>query len=307
MKTTGCFREKMPVAVCAVMLLTGGLARAAVVPPLYVGNVEPVVDEYGRRMAGSALPSGEESRSLVEIRTTTDGIVRPPTTNGVPHPYNPLLTPSSTGGMGMNASGTNSGIFCMVFHDRPGQGTKLFARAYNAPTREEASFYADTALAEAPGTDSSLVVTFRTATPLDDGDDDGDGLNNSWEKSLGTDDRPAFDYDADGMGDLYEMWAGTDPTDPDSNLAIRDIHSEGTGPAPQGEGGEGVQSVRLRWQSAPGRRYQIQYVPSLLGDPVFVPVGDIVTAGDGDSELEVVVDIPEEATTGTFRVQLVRD
>lgn len=273
--------------------------QAGVVAPLYVGNVEPVRDEYGRLMTGSHLPSGSSERSLVEIRTSTDGIIRPPATNGAPHPWNPLLFPGSTGGMGMNTASPDSGVFCMVLSNRPAPGTKLFVRAYNAPTREEASFYADSPMAEVPAHESSVAVVFGAAQPLDDADDDGDGLNNSWERSMGTADRPTADYDEDGMSDLHEMLAGTLATDSDSLLAFRTIRDEN-----QAVPGR---TVRVRWQSVPGKKYQLQYVMDLSGEQTFIDVDGVVTAGDEEYEMEQDVDVSERAVSGTFRVLLVTE
>ncbi len=302
-RTSGWARGALWVAMACVAIG----ARGDVALPLYIGNLEPVRDEYGRVMKGSPQPVDQDSRYLLEARTSTDGIIRPPSTTGDPHPYNPLLSADSTGGVGMNATVPDSGIFCLVLTNRPSAGTKLFVRAYNAPTRAESSFYADTPMAQVPSSGSSLAVAFGAAKPLDTGDDDGDGLINSWEKSLGTDSRHTDDYDGDGMSDLHEMLAGTDPTDPSSNLAIRSIRREGDAVASLSEGGGTARPVRIRWRSVPGRRYQLQYVPSLLGDPMYIPVGDVVTAAEGETEIEVLVEVPSEATTGHFRIRLVWD
>jgi hypothetical protein len=298
--------------ICAVAFcLTVASAWAGVSSPFYVGNVTPVQDEYGRPMRGSHRSSDAASRPLVELRTSTDGIIRPPSTNGSPHPYNPLLTPTSAGGMGMNTAASDTGLFCMVLTNRPAPGTKLFARAYNAPTREASSFYADTAMATVPTptNGTSLKVAFGAAKPLDSGDADGDGLNNSWEKTLGTDDRPSADYDGDGMLDLHEMLAGTSPTDPGSLLEFRSIRREASAASKEDDDGETEDSrpVRMRWQSVPGRRYQIQYVPALGGEHVFIPVGEVVTAAEGEHEKELLVDLPDDAVAGNFRVKLVRE
>lgn len=291
---------------CALLLCGSASAWAGISSPFYVGNVAPVQDEYGRPMRGSPRTSEAASRPLVEIRTATDGIIRPPATNGAPHPYNPLLTPTSVGGMGMNTATPDSGLFCLVLSNRPAPGTKLFARAYNAPTREAASFYADTAMGTVPTptNGTSLKVVFGVAKPLDSGDDDADGLNNSWEKTLGTDGRAAADYDGDGMLDLHEMLAGTSPTDAGSLLEFRAIRREA---AVAGKEDGDSRPIRMRWQSVPGRRYQIQYVPALLGERVFIPVGEVVTAAAGEYEKELVVELPEDAVAGSFSVRLVRD
>jgi hypothetical protein len=86
---------------------------------LYVGNVVPVMDEFGRPMRGSPLPAEAANRCRIEIRTTTTGIVYAPGTNGASSPYNPLLATNSVGGMGENAEVADSGLFCLSFADRP--------------------------------------------------------------------------------------------------------------------------------------------------------------------------------------------
>ncbi len=299
---------KRNISCCAVFCLSAVCASAGVSSPFYVGNVAPVLDEYGRPMRGSHRSSDAASRPLVEIRTSTDGIIRPPSIGGSPHPYNPLLSADSTGGMGMNTASSDSGLFCLVLDSRPPPGTQLFARAFNAPTWAESSFYADTPMATVPAPSSgvSLQVTFGAAKPLDSGDDDGDGLNNSWEKTFGTDDRATADYDDDGMLDLHEMLAGTSPTDPTSRLEFCAIRREGTATGKDGDEAESC-PVRMRWLSVPGRSYQIQYVPTLLGEQVYIPVGDVVTAAEGETEMELLVEMPEDAVAGTFRVKLVHD
>ncbi len=295
----------------ALCLLVAHSARADLAPPLYVGNVVPAKDELGRPMKGSPLPANTASRPLVEIRTAANGVF-PPGSNGVAHPLNPLLTAQSAGGMGLNAALENSGLFCMVFPDRPAAGTKVFVRTYNAPTAEEATFYADSAVVTVPVSEVSLVVTFKSAQPIDSGDDDGDGLSNAWEELLGIDDRATPDYDGDGMSDLNEMLAGTAPDDPGSKLGFRLIRrEEGVAPAMAGE--EPVRPVRVRWQSVPGKSYQLEYVLQLVpdaatGEPnLFIPVDGVVTAGEGEFEIEMIVDVPADALTGAFRVKLVTE
>ena len=300
--------------VCAVVLgLTAvGAWGAGIQSPLYVGNIEPVRDEYGREMMGSNRSSGAAERSRVEIRTATDGIIRPPSTDGNAHYKNPLLTAESVGGVGMNASRPNSGLFCMVFPNPPAPGTPVFARVFNAPMAKDASFYADSAITFVPVNDSSLTLVFGPAKPLDSGDADGDGLNNSWEKSLGIDDRLTSDYDGDGMSDLHEMLAGTAPDDPDSNLAFRSIRRE-DGVVTAGAGKSFNKPVHVKWQSVPGKTYRLEYVPKLVGDDpetgqpyAFELVGDSITAEAGEFEIDMLVDVPTNTLTGAFRVKLVK-
>ena len=294
----------------AVLWLAAVLcAMAGTQTPLYVGNVTPVLDQYGRPMRGSPLYSEAANRYRVELRVANDGIVRPPDpTTGAGHYKNPLLETNGfngIAGMGLNAGADDAGLFCVVFPVRPAPGTQVFARVFNAPTLAEATFYADTDPLPVPAKDESLVLVFRAAKALDPGDDDGDGLNNSWEELLGTYDRPGPDYDGDGMPDLNEMLAGTSPTDALSLLKFQLIRRD-TVPAPLGEGGGMIKPVAVRWQSVPGKTYQLYFIPELVGEQAYITVGDPVTAAEGETEIEMLVDV-EEADAGTFRVRLVQE
>ena len=283
-------------AFLAALGLASACAWGGIATPLYVGNLVPAKDQNGQPLAGSPDPAPADARSRVEIRTAAAGIL-PPEADGTPHPANPLYSPDSVGGMGMNSAEPDSGLFVLVFTDRPTTGTKLFARAYNAPTVAAASFYVDTYVAAVPANGSSLVLTFGPAQPLDSGDADGDGLDNSWEKALGSDGVATNDFDGDGMDDLGEHLAGTDLTDPNSLLAFRNIRRAAADTRP----------VLVRWQSVPGKSYQLEFVPELVGAQVYVPVGGVVTAAEDEYELEQWVDVPEDAAAGSFRVRLVQE
>ena len=289
-------------------VLTAG-AWGGIVEPLYVGNLLPVRDEYGRPMKGSPLSQEAAGRSFVEIRTATDGIIRPPATNGTAHSLNPLLATNSVGGIGENAKTADSGLFCLLFARRPAGGAKIFARVYDAPTPEEAAFYVDSSLAVVPTNGISLVLAFGEVQPLDPGDDDGDGLNNSWERVLGTFGRAAADYDEDGMSDLHEMLAGTDAADA-ASLLVFQAAGPGTGETlPEGFD-PAVRRLRIRWPAVPGKSYQLESAAGLLPDPatgagpVYEPVGEVLTAAEGEYTMTVWVDLSEGGAKGVFRIRL---
>ena len=279
-------------------------AWGEVISPLYVGNLVPVLDQNGQPMVGSNRSADAAKRSRVEVRMAGAGSIRPPATDGRADPDNPLVTPDSVGGIGMNTTTTHSGLFCMVFPNRLPPGTRIFARAFNAPTIEEATFYADTKLVVAPGAGkTSLVLTFGEAQPLDPGDADGDGLNNSWERALGTDGRLTSDYDGDGMTDLEEVQAGTSPTEKNSLLVIQSIQKDSSVERKSADG-TAAQILRIRFQAVPGKSYQLQFSP-FFSEQAFAPVGNVVTAGEGETEIEMPAEVPAERTTGLFRVVLV--
>jgi hypothetical protein len=216
--------------------------------------------------------------------------------------------------MGLNATGKDSGLFCMPVTQRPPTNVMVFARVFNAPTAAEATFYADSWAAAVPDySQNSLVLTFREAKPLDTNDVDGDGLCNSWEELLGTDDQLTGDYDKDGMGDLHEMLAGTAPDDSTSRLAFRLVRSEES-PDVREVGEPATRVVRVKWQSVPGKTYRLEYVPQLAaidpatGEPYAFELveGGEVTAGPGEYEIEMLVqDVPADVVTAMFRVKLV--
>jgi hypothetical protein len=285
--------------------MAGSLASwGGIQTPLYVGNLVPATNEYGRIMPGSR--AGDEIVSRVEIRVATDGIIRPPGTGGEAHPANPLLSSESAGGMGLNSMAPDSGLFCMVFPRPPAPGAKLFARVYNAPAAAAASFYADSALVTVSGGERELAVVFGAIRSMDEGDDDGDGLSNAWEKSLGTHEQPGADYDGDGMSDWEEWRAGTDPTDGDSLLAFSAIHRL-AGDMPTGSQETGMRTIRVQWRSMPGRSYRLEWLPGLLGEAEPEPVGEALTAGADEYVIEVDVEIPAESPQGVFRVRLARE
>lgn len=318
MRTRAGRRGSAARATCAMALLwltaAGATAQemtslnGMIDAPLYVGNMAPALDQYDRVMVGTHL---RPVRSRVELHVTSNDYVRPPSTNGAWHPFTPLVAPDSVGGMGLNAAGTDSGLFCMALRKRPATNVMIFARAFNAPTAAEATFYADSFAVAVPDyAYNSLVLKFRPAQPLDPGDADGDGLCNSWETLLGTADRPTADYDGDGMSDLQEMLAGTALDDPDSKLAFRLVQRETT-PRVLANGEAPVRPVHVKWQSVPGKKYQLEHVVQLVPDVatgatnLFYPVGEPIVAGAGEFEIDMVVDV-EARLTGTFRVKLVK-
>jgi Tol biopolymer transport system component len=84
-------------------------------------------------------------------------------------------------------------------------------------------------------------------------DSDGDGLDDDWEAaffgSLSRD--GAGDFDLDGMSDLQEFAAGTDPTNLGSVLRVVTVSLAGGG------------STGLYWGASPGKSYRVEYKDDL--------------------------------------------
>jgi len=87
-------------------------------------------------------------------------------------------------------------------------------------------------------------------------DSDGDGLSDAWEQqhfgSLSA--NPGDDPDGDGMNNLREYRAGTNPADAQSLFEVVEIST-----VPGG--------VSIRWSSQPGRTYRVRRSATLLATP----------------------------------------
>ena len=102
-------------------------------------------------------------------------------------------------------------------------------------------------------------------------DSDGDGLPDTWMianfgHALGMESdhsRAQDDYDGDGMSNLAEYLAGTDPKDPNSYLRIT------------GFGVAGTNGVQVVWGSASNKLYSVQRASALLpGGSSFTNLGE---------------------------------
>lgn len=99
---------------------------------------------------------------------------------------------------------------------------------------------------------STVFAQVQTDAVLPAPDTNGDGLPDAWQlTTTGTlADGPGVDSDGDGTTNLEEYFAGTDPNDPDSSLAITSYTSVPTG-AP-------TTLTTLTWQSVMTRYYYIE-------------------------------------------------
>jgi hypothetical protein len=93
-------------------------------------------------------------------------------------------------------------------------------------------------------------------------DDDNDGLPDNWEQKYfgnSTNALPSADPDGDGMSNLQEYIAGTDPTSASSQLVITKINMN-----------QNPASLTLTWSSVTNRFYSVEAAD---GSPdIFVPL-----------------------------------
>lgn len=108
-------------------------------------------------------------------------------------------------------------------------------------------------------------VLAGTNAPWGTADSDGDGIPDLWMShyfghptgQAGDLSLAQFDADGDGMSNLAEYLAGTDPTNPMSNLQLQIIVQVSA-----------TKTVNLNWPAVPGKTYQIQFKDNLT-DPVW--------------------------------------
>jgi len=267
--------------VIASLALAGAAARAQTVP-LQAMNHNPVLNEWGQ-------PLSVEGGALVQFILVGPGVEEPDIT-GLPHANNPVVYRSRIG-HGVVPDPSMAGRFSAAVTPRP-NGT-IIARVFNAAEAEDASFYADSQPFTVQMNGTIFYPEFgATTNALDESDEDGDGLNASWERSIGTD-ALSPDSDGDGINDRHEVLAGTNPLDDGDYLQMVQV-------SPQADG-----TVVVTWDSVPGKRYQVQHLTMDLSAPgaEFEDVGPVVEA-DANESMITVTNLPGLGTQH-FRVVLV--
>jgi len=192
-------------------------ASAQFYEPFFVWNQDgyPIRDELGVLLSGdnpaNPIWSGQTGDLVQVLYVGDDGIISPPDTDGNPTGDDVVHATSSIG-WGTPWVWTTSGRVSLNI-DRPPE-ENIYTRIFNAPSLPAASFYGDSTIFVAKSAKSLPINQYgllATNQPLDNEDDDGDGLNNSWEKSLTTD-PDNYDTDGDGLLDGEEKEGHTLPT-----------------------------------------------------------------------------------------------
>jgi hypothetical protein len=281
----------------AVLLVGSVLAAAtasAQIVPLHIGTTNSVRNEFGQILKGTCAGAtffGYEvvSGEVVHILQANSGIF-PPAVDGTPDTNNPVVAQLAVG-EGVDPSLGPVGMFGGSLAQRP--SGQIFARVFNKPNLSDASFYTDSQLFAVPTTNYDVFVPEleRTTSPMDPSDNDNDGLNNSWEKSLASDANNP-DTDGDGMADGSEFRAGTDLTNAASLLVMVELR-----PA-------GGSDLEVSWDSVAGKQYQIEYTADdLAQNPTYSAVSGVITATSSMSA--VLIDDGLLQPAGHYRVLLV--
>ena len=98
---------------------------------------------------------------------------------------------------------------------------------------------------------------------------------------------PEIDSDQDGLSDLGEFLAGTEPNNATSLLKLLSARARPDG------------AIQLAWSSAPGRLYRIWSSPDMLS---WSPTGDWVKGLAGQTG--AILPVPKGSVTGFFRVEV---
>ena len=181
----------------------------------------------------------------VEMTTVTPGVLQ--ISNTVSQGRFVLTGPLSRSGQGMNTLITNA---------PPGEYTVAFSAVpyYDTPAAQIKT------LAEG----GTLFFLGNYTFP----DANHNGISDTWEQHFFPGSAAGADTDGDGLSDLAEFIAGTDPTVPDSSLRLAK-------PVIQADG-----AIRLEWPSQSGRAYRIKGSTNAI---TWTEVTDWIRASSGTS------------------------
>jgi len=262
-------------------LLLLGLPVSAQNVPIQVACKVTILDQLGK-------PLSRVDGDLVQV-LFVNGQVYSPGMDGKPHTNNPVAYETRIGNGLINHTSTVGRFNASITKRSEAQ---IVARVFNAPSLEEASFYADSQIFTPNQGAVFYPVIGATTNALDSGDSDGDGLNNSMEKDLGSDPN-SLDSDGDGVSDMDEFRAGTLLNDEGSFLSMVNL-------LPQDN-----TEMMVQWNAVEGKSYQLQYTTEELTSTnlMFWNINSVVNATGDVAYTFVTNNLPDAIKS--FRVLLV--
>ena len=180
-------------------------------------------------------------------------------------------------------------------YDGTGTGNQLSSSpvlAANGRTVVFSSFAGDLVPGDANGTRDVFVAS------LGGPDTDLDGMDDDWEMAyFNTQARDGHgDFDHDGVADLDEFRAGTNPADDTSTLRVLTLQSALTLPV------DGTRRTVLTWSATPGRTYRVQAKEDVAGAWIDLE-GDVLATSTTATKVEI---LPAGVERRFHRVVLLR-
>jgi len=278
--------QTVKTAVCglglfSILLSSNSFANQPPLVSQVIRAAAPIYNQIGHILIGNE-PAREDlgmnymRGNMVEILSTSNGIIYPPQINGLPDPRNTRLHVTYIG-YGIDPSIEYPGKFATMLSPRPPDGTKIFVRVFNMPSLELASFYSDSQIFTVSWSVDTVFSADipHTSNPIDPDDDDGDGLNNSWERWNGSNPN-LVDTDGDGFSDMEEFLAGTDADDWDSFLQIVGMTISNN-------------NVVINYMAGKDRNVNFQRATNLVNYTQCSPLGDSTNCPLGFATVEVPV------------------
>jgi len=287
--------SRVAALVLLATLIAGGVFAQSypLYTPVHIGTDAAIQDEFGNLLKGSAATSPSK-RDLVQVLWASNSVINPPAYDGTPDPNNPPVEGGTTGiGDLVSPTFITPARFCVsLANPRPPQNSRIFVRVFNAPTTAAASFYTDSQLMQVHDNDLLMADFGSTTNPIDPRDFDGDGLNNSWEKSMFSDPNK-WDTDGDGVNDAEEFLARTDLLDPDSAFVTVWLETDAANDA------------ILTWDSVAGMTYQVQHTGFTDASLSYSNVSATIVADGPQTQTTVTNGMAD--SFGKYRVRLLPD
>lgn len=265
--------------VTLVLLAAAHTASAQLIFPQEVWSSAPIVDANGALLHGTNPRNASNSCTtvsgcLVQILIASNGVAHLPNLDGTPSGGDSNVF-QTTVGVGTDLCAPEQGQFDCTFAPVPPNGTKLYARVFNAPTVAQATTWNQSATFTIDGvTVMDLAVLGLRITSMPEGVD------------LSTTDTKGETY-------FYELVANTNPQNPN------DIFQAGTISVLNGG-----QPIHVGVFGHSGRSYTLQRTTGdLASNPTWTPIS---TSGmlAADTSLMLTDPTPPNTSKAFYRIDV---